>query len=112
VHSAYRLLYKRKSEELFSQLPSTSDDGLWGKVWKLDVPPKVCVFWWRVLNDFLPTRQELCRRHVELIFNCEVCGHPVESIKHVLLDSTVAKLFWEQTKMSSQVEVPNLNPTT
>jgi hypothetical protein len=32
VRSAYRHLYKRKSEELFSHLPSTSNDGLWRKV--------------------------------------------------------------------------------
>jgi hypothetical protein len=112
VRSAYRLLHKRKSENLLLNQPSSSDDGPWRKVWKLGVPPKVRVFWWRVLNDFLPTRQELCRRHVEPISICEVCGDPEESIKHVLLDCTVAKLFWEQTREATNVKIPALNAAT
>lgn len=43
VRSAYKLLHKRKSEALFSQQPSSSGDGIWKKVWKLDVPPKMSV---------------------------------------------------------------------
>ena len=106
------LLHKRRTEDLFSNQPSSLDEGLWRKVWKLAVLPKVWVFWWRVLNDFLPTRQELCRRHVEPISYCEVCGNPEESIKHVLLDCTVAKHFWTQTKMVTGVKVPILNAAT
>jgi hypothetical protein len=52
------------------------------------------------LNDFLPTRQELCRRHVGPISFCEVCGDPDESIRHVLQDCTIAKLFLEQTRLN------------
>lgn len=61
---------------------------------------------------FLPTRQELCGRHVEPISFCEVCGDPMESIKHVLLDCMVAKLFWEHTKLAYRVKIPALNVVT
>lgn len=65
VRSAYKLIYKNKWEGSFGQQPSSSNDVLWRKVWKLDVPPKVRVFWWRVLHEFLPTKKILHRRHVE-----------------------------------------------
>ena len=105
-------MHKRKFEDVLFQQPSSSDDGVWKKIWKLDVPPKVRVFWWRVLNEYLPTRQIPFRKHVEPLQFCEVCGFPEESIKHVLLDCTVAKLFWAQTKLATGVKIPQLNEAT
>jgi hypothetical protein len=93
VRSAYKLLFKRKAEALYAQQPSSCDDGLWKKIWKPEVPPKVRVFWWCVMHEFLLTRQILCRKHVEPVVFCEVCGDSEESIKHVLVDCTVAKQF-------------------
>jgi len=76
------------------------------------VPPKVPVFWWRVVNGYLPTRGVLHHRHIEPTANCEVCGEEVESIKHALLDCTVAKAFWAQVRMMTGVKVPQLHPVT
>lgn len=76
------------------------------------VPPKVQVFWWRVLNGFLPTRGILHRRHVEPTAHCEVCGADVGSIKHTVLDCTVAKFFGEEVKLLTGVKVPLLHPIT
>jgi hypothetical protein len=86
---------------------------LYGKKnWKLEVPPKVRVFWWRVLHEFLPTKQILFRRHIEPMAFCEVCGEPEESIRHVLLDCTVARQFWAYTRWATGVKVPSLNAET
>lgn len=43
---------------------------------------------------------------------CVVCGAPEESIKHVLMDCTVAKSFWTQTRLATGVEIPQLNDVT
>jgi hypothetical protein len=51
------------------------------------------VFWWRVVNNFLPAKEILNQRHIEPVPNYDVCGEEKESVKHVLLDYTVAKLF-------------------
>lgn len=64
------------------------------------------------MNEFLPTRAELCRRHVKPVSFCEVCGDPEESTKHILLDCSVAKLFWEQTKLTTGVKMSYLNAAT
>jgi hypothetical protein len=64
------------------------------------------------MHEFLLTRQILCRKHVEPVAFCEVCGDPEESIKHVLVDCTVAKQFWNQTKVATGVKIPTLNAIT
>lgn len=109
VKSAYKLLYCQKMEHMFADQPSSSDDRMWKAVWKLPVPPKVRVFWWRVLHEFLPARQILHRRHIEPVANCEVCGNPEESIRHVLLECSVAKEFWFQVRQATGIKIPQLN---
>jgi hypothetical protein len=43
---------------------------------------------------------------------CEICGEPEESIKHVLLDCTVARQFWAQTKLATGVKIPSMHDET
>lgn len=76
------------------------------------VPPKVRVFWWRVVNGFLPTKGILNWRHIEPTPNCEVCGADVESIFHALVECSVAKNFWVQTEQLTGVKLPKLSPLT
>jgi hypothetical protein len=76
------------------------------------VPPKVRVFWWRIVNGYLPTRGILHGRHIEHTPNCEVCGVDEESIKHVLMDCTIAKNFWAEVKKLTSVKLPTLHPHT
>jgi ribonuclease HI len=109
VRSAYKLLDNRRMAQM-ATLPSTSSDDVWRKIWKLEVPPKVHVFWWRVVHGFLPARSVLHRRHVEPIAYCETCGADEESIRHVLIECTVAKAFWEQARVLIGIKLPNLHP--
>ncbi|KAF8653152.1 hypothetical protein HU200_062598 [Digitaria exilis] len=92
--------------------PGQSNDDSWKRIWKLDVPPKVRVFWWRVIHEFLPAKHVLHKRHIELEAHCETCGASEESIKHVLSECTIARIFWEQTKDMTGVKLPFLHPDT
>jgi hypothetical protein len=112
VWSAYRCLYDDQCQALEENQASSSGDPSWKRCWKLSVPPKVCVFWWRVLNGFLPTKGVLHRCHLEPTVHCEVCGAEEESLKQVLLDCMVAKYFWEEVKFLRGVKVPMLHPIT
>jgi len=69
----------------------------------------VRVFWWRVLHEFLPAKQILWRQHIEPVAFCEVCGDPVESIRHVLVDCTVAREFWKHIRVATGTKLPRLN---
>lgn len=83
----------------------------WRLIWRTEVPQKVRVFWWRVIHEFLPARHILHRRHIEHIANCETCGAE-ESIKHVLLDCTVAGFFWNTVREVTGIKVPMLHENT
>lgn len=111
VKSAYRKL----SEANMAQTdlsPGVSNDESWNRLWKLNVPPKVKVFWWRVLHEFLPAKVILHHRHIEPTSFCDVCGADSESIKHVLTDCTIARLFWRDIKSLTGVKLPRLHPLT
>jgi hypothetical protein len=59
VKSAYR-----KLESPHSNQASASTDDSWKQIWSLKVPPKVKVFWWRVLHEFIPAKDILHHRHI------------------------------------------------
>ena len=86
VKSAYRCIYNEKWQSDEQERASTSGDLTWKQIWRLCVPPKVRVFWWRVVNGFLPAKGVLHKRHIERVPNCDVCGAEEESINHVLMD--------------------------
>jgi hypothetical protein len=93
-------------------VPGGSGDESWSLIWKLVVPPKVKVFWWRVIHEFLPAKQILHRRHIEPTAFCEVCGADAESIKHILMECSVAKVFWREVKNLTGAKLPTLHPST
>jgi hypothetical protein len=109
VHSAYRLLKAEQSQEEASKLGeagSSSDGVMWKKLWRLRVPPKIRLFWWRAVNNFLPTKLELQRRHVE---REAFCG---ESLFHVVFVCTMARRFWQAAAQLFRIKVPELHPAS
>jgi hypothetical protein len=112
VRSAYRRLFDEQHQRRSDGSASSSSDKTWKRIWGLCVPPKIRVFWWRVVNEFLPAKQVLHRRHIERTPNCEVCGADEESIKHILMDCTVAKVFWAEVRRLNAVKLPKFHPVT
>lgn len=107
VKSAYR--------KLADPVPihaSASADVSWKKIWKLIVPPKVKIFWWRVVHEFLPSKDILHHRHIEPTKFCEACGADTESVLHAFTECTTARLFWTRTKELTGVKLPKLHPLT
>jgi hypothetical protein len=67
IRSAYKLLKTDHLEQLAAKEGSgaASTGRYWWKLLsKLKIPPKVKVFWWRVIHGFLPCKAELHRRHI------------------------------------------------
>lgn len=65
VRSAYRLIYDADWHQNEQTQASTSGNPTWKRIWHLCVPPKIRVFWWHVVNGFIPTKGILHRRHIE-----------------------------------------------
>jgi ribonuclease HI len=115
VRSAYRVLKKEQAANEMaakSEVSGSLQSTIWKKVWKLNVPPKVRNFWWRVIHNFLPSKSELKRRHIEKESHCEVCGNSDETVFHVALECPVAKMFWAEAKIVWGFSVPRLHPVT
>lgn len=69
VRSAYRLLDTVRIRNTATQDAGGLGDTCWQKLWKLKVPLKIKVFWWRVIHEFLPARQVLHWKHIETCVN-------------------------------------------
>jgi hypothetical protein len=103
VRSAYRLLAAVEAQDRAfangrSSHSNASSDPSWKKLWRQNVPPKVRVFWWRVLNDFMPSRANLHMRHIDPIANCDSCGADEETTLHALVECPSAREFRRNLK--------------
>lgn len=57
----------------------------WAKVWKLNLPPKVKVFFWQLCTNCLPTAIALSQKRVNFPQICQVCQDGDEDLKHVFM---------------------------
>ena len=67
VRSAYKALCQQRQRSDVTTESSRVTGDSWNKLWGLQVPPKVCNFWWRVIKKFVPCRAILKERRVEQI---------------------------------------------
>ena len=113
VRSAYRMLkddhWAVSMAGSNEQAPSEQSN-VWRALWRVNVPPKIRVFWWRVIHNSLPSKSEMKRRHIEKESFCEVCGDPDESLYHVFFLCPVAKRLWAEIKRLFGIRINTLHP--
>ncbi|KAE8779487.1 Alanyl-tRNA synthetase [Hordeum vulgare] len=116
VKMAYRALVTQNKhlslEEGTATETSYEDKQLRTALWKLDVIPKVRVFWWRVLRGILPDDATLNFRHIAGTQQCRVCSAPEEDLKHALIHCPHAQRFWEEACAWFGLRLPNLHPVS
>lgn len=87
VRSAYRLAMNlRDAPDVDAS--SSSPDGerkLWKRIWSAQVPSKVRVFAWKVVNNGLPTKANRCYRRLDEQSICELCGLAREDVFHAVI---------------------------
>jgi hypothetical protein len=113
VKSGYRLLASAEAQHrsFLDQTTAHSNhpnDPLWRKLWKCKVPPKVRVFWWRIFNEYIPSRANLHQRHIDPLSICDTCGARDETTFHALLECTYARQFWIRLRELTGVKLPTL----
>ncbi|KAK8626276.1 hypothetical protein V6N13_133927 [Hibiscus sabdariffa] len=57
---------------------------LYSKLWGLNPPVKCKIFFWRLLNNFLPTFANLQYKRVQVRNTCPLCESAAESTDHLL----------------------------
>ncbi|KAH0922286.1 LOW QUALITY PROTEIN: hypothetical protein HID58_022304 [Brassica napus] len=61
------------------------------KLWTLNIPPKIKIFWWKVLHNALPVATNFVRRVCRINADCQLCGEGLESLSHLLYDCRVTR---------------------
>lgn len=66
------------------------------RLWKLQTPPRVNLFLWRLAHDRLMTNSERTRRGMTDSDECPRCHQAPESIMHLLRDCEASLELWEK----------------
>ena len=99
VKSTYRMLSetKQRCEAWLKGEPGTSslqsEERMWKKLWKTEVPGKVRMFIWRLSKHSLPTEDVQAHRHMMTSSSCGLCGM-ADSWKHSLIQCTMSRCVW------------------
>ncbi|XP_058195012.1 uncharacterized protein LOC131311532 [Rhododendron vialii] len=104
VKSGYRVALK--INEIYIDKPESSfkpNKHLWKLIWKLNVPPKVRNFWWRVCKNGLATKENLFRRRCAQSPTCPLCNDCVESVEHMLTQCAWTRPVWFGSNLISKV---------
>ncbi|KAK1578967.1 hypothetical protein Q3G72_034596 [Acer saccharum] len=58
----------------------------WKSFWKLNIPQKIKIFFWRACFNWIPTKYNIARRGILTDGNCIVCNTSMETTLHALWD--------------------------
>jgi hypothetical protein len=81
VKSGYQKLMRERDGRW---RPRTREE--WGRIWKVQAPPKAKHFLWRVCKECLPTRVRLRSRHVQCPQECPLCLAEPENDEHIFFN--------------------------
>lgn len=71
----------------------------WRTFWKLAIPPKVRLFWWRAFHNIIPTGINLCKNHVPSSPWCPLCLKFEDTTSHALLFCPEVREFWKNNEV-------------
>lgn len=72
-------------------------------MWKLEAPPKIRMFMWRIRHRALATRLDLSKRHVAVSPTCPICNKEDESVEHMLLMCPWVEPVWFGNQLNYKV---------
>ncbi|KAJ7965493.1 Ribonuclease H [Quillaja saponaria] len=97
VKSAYNQILLEQRQQHSSGV--SNFDGVWSRLWRLKIPPKIKHFLWRGIKDTLPVQFNLLRRGIQVCKSCPNCGS-WESSMHALISCQGPRELWQQTNIS------------
>ncbi|KAK8561650.1 hypothetical protein V6N13_149187 [Hibiscus sabdariffa] len=106
--SGYRLLIELDTQVFRGSNVSSSNINIafFNNLWKLDVPSKCKIFFWRLFHNYLPTLSNLQQHRIQVGNACPFCAAAADSIGHFLHDCVVSFQLFQ----TSQITL--LNPRT
>jgi hypothetical protein len=85
VKSAYKLALQLQCQDQMALSTEPKErEKLWRNIWKADVPPKVCVFAWRLASYARSSNTHKKARHIIEDDTCTICGLEPEDVAHAV----------------------------
>jgi hypothetical protein len=81
VRSGYKKFMKEKENG-----SRPRDEEAWGKLWKIQTPPKAKHLLWHICKGCLPTRSRLRNHYVNCQVECLLCSYHKEEEMHLLFE--------------------------
>ncbi|XP_074289594.1 uncharacterized protein LOC141614747 [Silene latifolia] len=94
VRSAYRTLAKDLDTEE-EQSSYHREKTLWNSIWKVDVWPRIKVFFWQLCRDALPTNANIAHRLKSRSELCPICEYRPETSLHSVMGCGGMGRVWE-----------------
>lgn len=101
VKSAYRTFVMQ------SNLGVNSDNNHWPFLWKLKIPKKMKIHWWRAAKGIILVCDVHRQRGVDLDATCLVCASQPETIKHLFLECSKTHEIWSNCELSGTKGIPD-----
>ena len=104
VKSAYKVQRncKLREQRCLTRAGTGSSDGggdFWNRLWKLECPPKVKHFLWRMSHNTLPVKRMLSRRGVKTDTLCNMCNRLDKDGAHLFFKCKEAKTAWRELNL-------------
>lgn len=73
VNSGYKLFMNSKISEASSS--NNVMESVLKNLWKLRIPSKIKIFWWKAINEVLPTKVNLNSKGINTTIECPICSN-------------------------------------
>lgn len=100
VKSTYRSLVEQP------EVVTRTDGNFWSTLWKLRIPAKMKLHWWRISRNIIPVREVLRKRGVDLDIMCPLCDDHPETINHLFLECEKTREVWNICNLDRVRSVP------
>ena len=66
----------------------------WNRFWKLNLPRKILLFIWKLINSALPVGDILRAHHLNSTITCVFCQDEAETVDHLFMHCHFARAVW------------------
>lgn len=94
VKSAYHLAKSSSGKDEASGSDNSKTKALWKSVWKAKCYPRAKITVWKIINNLLPTKDNLAKKGIPSNHICCFCRAHKESTTHVLWTCKFSKKIW------------------
>ncbi|XP_065866655.1 uncharacterized protein [Euphorbia lathyris] len=78
-------------------------DAGWSRLWKLNIPPKIKMFVWKLASGCVATRQRLAGRGMSIPTHCPFCHTDIEHDYHLFIRCIYVQECWNLSGINTDV---------